>query len=189
MARKLPFASTTALGLVMAAGAAAQSSLSAPPSGVSSPPSGLSTPGLPSLSGPAEPTISSPGLPGISTATQPTMSASPLDSLFPLPPFLDDGAATSSSTGAFAPDDFTLATNPSRSPFDDGPIFIGQRSGSFLGSSTVLSGGLLDSLLDTSGLFEDMLAAPSVGIAAGAAFGGGGAVFSEFCRPEDFTCR
>ncbi len=193
---KLPVLSTSIAALLTAAGAAAQTttttpasgqdstpsdlssppaSLSAPPSGLSAPPPGLSAPpgslsAQPSgLSDPGLPGIFTPPVPGISTAIPPTLSASPLGSP-------------------------TLATTPARSPFDDGPIFVGRQLGGLLtgaSSSPSVSGGLLDALLLPMDPFalDGLPPQPGVSAASGATFSGGGAAFDEFCRPQDFTCR
>jgi hypothetical protein len=95
--------------------------------------------------------------------------------------------------GTSPPGTPTLFTTPSRSAFDDSPIFVGRQLGGLIGgasSSSSVSGGLLDSLLAPMDPFalDTLTAAPSVSVASGATFSGGGAPFDEFCRPQDFTC-
>ena len=168
--------------LVAATSAAAQSTISAPPSGLSSPgvPS-LSSPPSPTFSIPRPATISSPPLPGVSTSAG--LSAPPLPAL---------SRSFPSTLGSSLLDDASMTFG--RSASNDGLFFVGRQSGagSVLGrasSAAGVSSGLLDSLSEPFDLFElePFPAGPSIGVASGAT-SSGATPFSDFCRPEDFTC-
>ncbi len=184
--------------LVAATSAAAQSTISAPPSGLSNPgvPS-ISSPPDPSLSSPPNPSLSSPPSPTLSIPRPATLSSPPLPGLstgagLSAPPLPSLSRSFPSTLGSSLLGDASMTFGSSAS--NDGLFFVGRQSGagSVLGrasSAAGVSSGLLDSLSEPFDLFEleRFPAGPSIGVASGAT-SSGATPFSDFCRPEDFTC-
>jgi hypothetical protein len=197
---RAPLLAAAIAAFATATGAAAQS--------LNDPSSGLSSPGLPGLSSPGVPTLS-PGFP----TTLPSLGAPQIGSLSPgsalSSPRIDGLGmgtlsasapgigipATTAPLGSASTSSIGLASAGTRSPFDDGLIFVGQPSSSLLGGPALggPSTGLLDFLAEPSGMdpfaLDRLPPAPGVGVSSSATFGGGSSFDNRFCRPEDFTCN